>query len=142
MKELARDLLGLASVPFYGIVTARAVIGGYPSFLIRLLLGAAVLLMIYVLSRARRGRWGRQWSEANGYIARGIVLCVCAVLYYESVFFGIFAFALIVGLYASAGYLGASGRSLAGGTGVGAMAVGLAVALTPIVMTVLRIEGR
>ncbi len=33
-------------------------------------------------------------------------MCVCAVLYYESVFFGIFAFALMALLYASAGHLG------------------------------------
>jgi len=141
VKEMARDVLGLASVPFYGIVTVRAVIGGYPSFLIRLLVGAGGLMVIYLLGRHLRGRWGRGLSEANGYAARGIVICLCAMLYYQSAFFNVFALVLLAGLYASARYLGASGGSLAGGSGVGVMALALALALTSAVMAVLGIEG-
>ena len=87
VKEIARDLRALGGIPFYFIVAVRAVIGQYALFVWQLIIAAAGLLFIYFTTRNTK-------MKSDMHIASLLVLCVFTSIFYNELYFTVFAFAL------------------------------------------------
>ena len=96
VKEVARDLRALGGIPFYFIVAVRAVIGQYALFVWQLIFAAAGLLIIYFTTRNTK-------MKVDMHIASLLVLIVFTSLFYNELYFTVFAFALF-GLVIIASY--------------------------------------
>lgn len=94
MKEIARDMVALGSLPFYAIVFIRAVIGESQSFLQHLLIA---LLIIMILQKL---------FDSNLHVARALVLVVFTGAFYKKMLFFIFAIVLYIFIMKSSLYLG------------------------------------
>ncbi len=98
-KEVARDFLALGSLPFYAIVTARAVIGIHAVFVYQVVFG---LIIFHLLD------WGLRKSRgfnSDQHVGRAFLLTFFSSLYYDRLFFAIFAFLLFEGIIISSHYL-------------------------------------
>ena len=80
LKEIARDLLALGSIPFYFLVVIRAVIGKYDIFVYQMLIAA---IMIFILHFVIKG--------SNFHVARSFAALVFTSLFYKEALFTVFA---------------------------------------------------
>ena len=94
LKEIARDLLALGSIPFYFLVVIRAVIGKYNIFVYQMLIAAVIIFALYFLIKG-----------SNLRVARSFVVLVFTSLFYKEAIFTIFASLIWILLLASAYYL-------------------------------------
>lgn len=79
-KELSRDLLALGSIIFYILVLGRALIGPYWTFFNQLIIGALVLVFIYLF-----------YKKADYYTSRALILVVFTILFYDNLIYNVFA---------------------------------------------------
>lgn len=92
-KQAAKDCLALGSIPFYGIVMARALVGLYPLFIYQLSISAILLFAVSF------------YYKADFHIARALVLVVFTCLFYMHLSFTIFASVLFLLIIFCAYYL-------------------------------------
>ena len=94
LKEFARDLVALGSIPFYLLVVARSVIGNYYSFVYQMVIGAIAVFALYFLIK-----------DSSMHIARSLVVVVFTSLFYKEAIFTIFASIVWVFLVFAAYYV-------------------------------------
>lgn len=94
LKEIARDLLALGSIPFYFLVVIRAVIGKYDIFVYQMLIAAIIIFILYFIIK-----------DSNIHIARALVILAFTSLFYKEMIFTVFAALIWVLLLASAYYI-------------------------------------
>ena len=94
LKEIARDLIALGSIPFYFLVVIRAVIGKYNVFVYQMVIAAIVIFILYFIIK-----------NSNLHIGRALVILVFTSLFYKEVLFTTFAALIWILLLASAYYL-------------------------------------
>lgn len=119
-KEIARDLLGMASIPFYIIFIARAVIGEYMIFVHQLLIAAAVIALLGLLIK-----------KADMYMARGLIMVVFSSLFYKDMRFTFFAAVMYFMLLFAVRYLKKDTFSMAKGLLLGGIGCIIAYFLAP-----------
>jgi len=120
VKELARDLIALGSLPFYALVLVRMLIPGAFGILVpRLIVAFIVLLLISLV------------IQYHGHIARGLILVVFTSLAYEDLYFTLLAGIIYLGMLASANTLKVKKMLIWKGVAVGAIstAAGYSVSL-------------
>ena len=93
-KEVARDLIALGSIPFYFLVMARSLVGKYFLFTYQLIVGLLFLFLISLF-----------FKKFNPYLSRVFVLIVFTILFYNDMFYSIFAILAGVLLLVSLFYL-------------------------------------
>ncbi len=123
MKELARDIIALGSIPFYFIVFIRAVIGKFEPFIIQIIIAA---IMIFILAKII--------ANSNMHVARSIVLFAFVSLYYKNTTFTFFAFLLLAALLFSAKYLKFKTMQIFNGAIIGIVSSIVAYYLEPFVL--------
>ena len=111
-KEMARDVLALGSWVFYVLVIGRALIKPYRPFVDQLVIAAFVLVVI-----------GFFISKVDWYVARGLVLAVFTILFYEDAVYSGFAVVASVLLIVSSKYVGTDWKRILLGLGIGVIAV-------------------
>ena len=94
LKEIARDLIALGSIPFYFLVVIRAVIGKYNVFVYQMVIAAIVIFILYFIIK-----------NSNLHIGRALVILVFTSLFYKEVLFTTFAALIWILLLVSAYYL-------------------------------------
>jgi hypothetical protein len=94
LKEIARDLLALGSIPFYFLVIIRAVIGKYNIFVYQLVIAAIVIFILYFIIK-----------NSNLHIARSLVIVAFTSLFYQAMLYTIFAALVWILLVVSAYYI-------------------------------------
>ncbi len=94
LKEIARDLLALGSIPFYFLIVIRAVIGKYNIFVYQMLIAAIVIFILYFVIK-----------DSSTHIARALVALVFTSLFYNEMIFTVFAALIWVLLLISAYFL-------------------------------------
>ena len=80
LKEFARDLVALGSIPFYLLVVARSIIGNYYSFVYQMIIAAIAVFVLYFLIK-----------DSSLHIARSLVIVVFTSLFYKEAIFTAFA---------------------------------------------------
>ena len=80
LKEIARDLLAIGSMPFYFLFIIRALIGEYEIFVHHLVLSAISIFILYFIIK-----------DANLHISRSFVALVFSSLFYREMLFTFFA---------------------------------------------------
>ena len=94
LKEIARDLLALGSIPFYFLVVIRAIIGNYNVFVYQMLIAAVVIFVLYFMIK-----------NSSIHVARALVAVVFTSLFYNEMLYTVFAGLIWVLLLVSAYYL-------------------------------------
>ena len=94
LKEFARDLLALGSIPFYLLVVARSVIGNYYSFVYQMIIAAIAVFILYFLIK-----------DSSMHAARSLVAVVFTSLFYKEAIFTAFAALVWVLLVIAAHYI-------------------------------------
>ena len=94
LKEFARDLVALGSIPFYLLVVARSIIGNYYSFVYQMIIAAIAVFVLYFLIK-----------DSSLHIARSLVIVVFTSLFYKEAIFTIFASIVWVFLVFAAYYV-------------------------------------
>ncbi|MBI1936095.1 hypothetical protein HYS31_06660 [Candidatus Woesearchaeota archaeon] len=91
LKEVARDLLALGSIPFYFLVVIRSIIGKYELFVYQMLISAiAILILCFVI------------KDSNMHVARSLVILVFTGVFYKDSLFIVFASLIWLLILASA----------------------------------------
>lgn len=80
LKETARDLLAIGSIPFYFLFIIRAMIGEYKIFVYHLVIAAIAIFILYFIIK-----------DANFHISRSFVALVFSSLFYKEMLFTVFA---------------------------------------------------
>ena len=80
LKEIARDLLAIGSIPFYFLFIIRAIIGEYKIFVYHLIISAISIFILYFIIK-----------DANLHISRSFVALVFSSLFYKEMLFTVFA---------------------------------------------------
>lgn len=94
LKEIARDLLALGSIPFYFLVIIRAIIGKYNVFVYQMLIAAVAIFILYFIIK-----------NSGMHIARALVILVFTSMFYNEMLYTVFAGLIWVLLLISAYYL-------------------------------------
>ena len=94
LKEIARDLLALGSIPFYFLVAIRAVIGKYNVFVYQMIIAAIVIFVLYFIIK-----------DSNMHVARALVTLVFTSLFYKESLFTVFASLILILSLISAYYI-------------------------------------
>ena len=94
LKETARDLLALGSIPFYFLVAIRAVIGRYNIFVYQMVIAAIVIFILYFLIK-----------DSNMHVARSFVAVVFTSIFYQELVYTFFASLVWVLLLISVYYI-------------------------------------
>ena len=108
LKEIARDLLALGSIPFYFLVVIRVLILKDKIFIYQLAMAAISIFVLYFIIK-----------EANLHIARSFVVLVFVNLVYKETIFGIFSVLIWIFVLISARYLKKSTSSIFRGIVIG-----------------------
>lgn len=114
-KELVRDFLALGSWIFYILVIGRALIKPYRPFADQIIIAGVILLLVswlFVLIK----------KDYDGYVARGLILAVFTILFYEDRIFSIFAVAVLIGLIISSYFVGNNKVKIIKGLIIGGLA--------------------
>jgi len=125
-KEFARDLIALGSIPFYFIVTIRAVIGEFTPFVSHLVMA---LLVYFVLSKVM--------ASSDPYVARSLILLIFVSFFYRVMLFTVFAVVLWLCILWAQKYLRVKNNALLKGVLLGLISSGVSYILT----TLLRMKG-
>ena len=110
LKEIARDLLALGSIPFYFLVVIRAIIGKYNVFVYQML---AAAIAIFILCFIIKG--------SDLHVARAFAAVVFTSLFYKERIYTIFAGLVWVLLLFAAYYTRKNLKSVIKGILVGAI---------------------
>ena len=94
IKEIARDLLALGSIPFYLLVVIRAIIGKYNIFVYQMLIAALAIFILYFLVK-----------DSNLHIARSLVTVIFTSLFYNEMLYTVFASLIWILLVVAAYYI-------------------------------------
>ncbi|MEK6892206.1 MAG: hypothetical protein AABX25_03405 [Nanoarchaeota archaeon] len=94
LKEFARDLLALGSIPFYLLVVARSAIGNYYAFVYQMVIAAIAVFILYFLIK-----------DSSLHAARSLVVVVFTSLFYKEAIFTAFAALVWVLLLLAAYYV-------------------------------------
>ena len=94
IKEIARDLLALASIPFYLLVVIRAIIGKYNIFVYQMLIAALAIFILCFLVK-----------DSNLHIARSLVTVIFTSLFYNEMLYTVFASLIWILLVVAAYYI-------------------------------------
>ena len=94
LKEIARDLLALGSIPFYSLVIIRAIIGKYNVFVYQMLIAAVAIFILYFIIK-----------NSNTHIARSFVAVVFTSLFYKEAIYTVFASLIWVLIIISSYYI-------------------------------------
>ena len=94
-KEWARDFLAIGSWVFYFLVLGRALIKFYRPFTDQIIIAGLILLIL-----------GFIFKKYDGYVARGLVLVVFTIIFYEHKIFTIFAVLVFIGMLISSYIVG------------------------------------
>ena len=113
-KELARDILALGSIAFYFIVIGRALIGPYWAFVYQLLFSAIALLIFSFFIK-----------ECDFHLARGLILVVLTIIFYNGARFTIFAVILLFLMIIASLYAGKAKSEALKGLVIGAICAAL-----------------
>tara|TARA_Y100000310_G_C20640422_1_gene793592 strand:+ start:354 stop:731 length:378 start_codon:yes stop_codon:yes gene_type:complete len=120
-KEVARDLIALGGIPFFGLVIIRSLIGEFMTFFYQLIIALVVsLILAYILKRT------------NQPMARGIILIVFTSLYYQHNLFTAFAILLGLLILGSLVYSKVEKNSIVKGIIVGVVSVLVAYFVAPV----------
>ena len=111
-KEIARDVLALGSWAFYFLVVGRALIKPYRPFVDQIVIAAVVLILLGFVLR-----------DSDGYIARGLVLVIFTILFYEDNVFSVFAVIVFALMIVSSRYNGNNWKKICKGLLIGAVSV-------------------
>ena len=93
LKEIARDLLALGSIPFYFLVTIRAVVGKYSIFVYEMIIAAMAMLILYFIIK-----------NSNFHVARSLVALIFTSFFYKETVYTFFASIIFILLLISAYY--------------------------------------
>ena len=93
LKEIARDLMALGSIPFYFLVIIRAIIGKYSIFVYQMLIAAIVMFILYFIIK-----------NSNLHVARSLVIVIFTSLFYKEAVYIIFTALIWLLLLVSAYY--------------------------------------
>lgn len=110
LKEIARVLLALGSIPFYFLVVIRAIIGKYDIFVYQMLIAGISIFILYFIIK-----------DSNMHIARSFVVVIFTSLFYKEMLYTVFAFLVWVLLVASGYYIKRNIGSLFRGIIIGIM---------------------
>src|SRR3989338_4727175 len=92
LKEIARDLLALGSIPFYFLVVIRAVIGEYNVFVYQMVIAALVIFVLNFIIK-----------DSSMHVARALSAVVFTSMFYKEGIFAFFAmlvwFLLLISAY-------------------------------------------
>ncbi len=110
LKEIARDLLALGSIPFYFLVIVRAVIGKYNLFVYQMLIAAIVIFVLYFIIK-----------DSNMHIARASPSLIFTSIFYKEVLYTFFASLIFVLMLISAYYVKGKISSVIRGVIIGAV---------------------
>ena len=92
LREIARDLIALGSIPFYFLVMVRAIIGKYNAFVYHMIIAAISVFFLYFIVK-----------NANLHVARSLVIVISTSLFYKESIFTAFAvliwFLLLISAY-------------------------------------------
>ena len=80
LKESARDLVALGSIPFYLLVVARSIIGSYYAFVYQMIIAAISIFILYFLIK-----------NSSMHVARSLVVVVFTSMFYKEAVFTAFA---------------------------------------------------
>ena len=94
LKEIARDLLALGSIPFYFLVLIRAIIGKYNLFVYQMIIAAIAIFILYFIIK-----------NSSLHVARSFAALIFVSLFYKEMIFTVFASLVWVLLLVSAYYL-------------------------------------
>lgn len=83
-KEFARDTLALGGLAFYFIVIGRALIGSYMEFVWQIVVAAIFILVSSLI-----------FKKADYHIARGLILVIFTIIFYNETRFAVFALILL-----------------------------------------------
>ena len=108
LREFARDLLALGSIPFYFLVVIRVLILKDKIFIYQLAIAATSIFVLYFIIK-----------DASLHIARSFVILVFINLVYKETIFGIFSVLTWVFVLISARYLKKSTSSVFNGIVIG-----------------------
>ena len=108
LKEFARDLLALGSIPFYFLVVIRALIVKNNIFIYQIITAAIAVFVLYFI-----------FKDANLHISRSLVVLVLVNLFYKETIFGIFSVLVWALVLFSAYYLKKSTSSIFKGIAIG-----------------------
>lgn len=94
LKEIARDLLALGSIPFYFLVTIRAVVGKYNIFVYEMAIAAIAMFILYFMIK-----------NSSFHVARAFVAVIFTSFFYKETLYTVFASIIFVLLLISAYYI-------------------------------------
>ena len=94
LKETARDLLALGSIPFYFLVVVRAVIGNYNLFIYQMVIASLVSFVLYLLIK-----------DSNLHVARALIAVIFTSGFYKEIIYTTFAVLVWVLLLFAAYYI-------------------------------------
>ena len=94
LKEIARDLMALGSIPFYFLVIIRSIIGEYAIFVYQMIIAAiAVLILGFIIKNSQL------------HVARSLVIVIFTSFFYKEVIYTAFASLVWILLLVSAYYV-------------------------------------
>ena len=94
LKETARDLWAFGSIPFYFLVVIRAIIGKYNVFIYQMAISAIAVFILWFIIK-----------NSNLHIARAFVIVVFTSMFYNTIFYTIFAVLVWILLLISVYYI-------------------------------------
>jgi len=117
VKEIARDLIALGSLPFYLLVLIRVYIGNFPEIFYPLLISLPLIYIFYFI------------FKSNNYSAMSIPLFIFTSIFYKEMIFTIFAFVLMTILFICLFYLNYEKKKILLGLLAGIIASAVSYAL-------------
>lgn len=94
LRETARDLLALGSIPFYFLVVVRSAIGKYDIFVYHMIIAAFAAFVLYFIIQ-----------DSNMHVARALITFISTSLFYKEAIFTFFAGVIFILILAAAYYL-------------------------------------
>lgn len=122
LKETARDIIALASLPFYLIVIVRVAIAEHKIYTWQLLIAIIAIYLFYFLLR----------KAPNIYAALSIPLLIFTNLFYNNTRYLIFSGILFILLLISLSYLGNKKKNIFLGVIMGGIAAFTSYYLAPL----------
>ena len=94
LRETARDLVALGSIPFYFLVVIRAIIGRYNTFIYQMIIAAIAIFILYFAVK-----------NSSLHVARSFAIVVFTIMFYKAVLYSVFAALVWVLLVIAAYYV-------------------------------------
>ena len=122
LKELARDLLALGSIPFYVLVIARLMIRNYDIVYQMLVAAIFIFISFFII------------KNTNLHVARSFVILIFINMFYNSSIFSLFSSIIWLLIVVSAYYLSRNLTVIVKGIVIGLVSSLLGYYLTPAVI--------